>query len=396
MKRWLVGVVAVALMALLIPIAMVGAEPPATVYFPQTGHNVGAPFLKYWRAHGGLAVYGYPITEAFQEKSELDGKTYTVQYFERARLESHPENAAPWDIILGQLGRKNAEKVFGNAAMNPIAEDQAPAGSKYFPETKHSVAGEFLDYYRTNGALDQFGYPLSEPFLEKNAVDGKTYTVQYFERNRFELHPENAAPYRVLLGLLGAQMAQEKKLNTASVPRLQNVPDYDEQLFATPTPIPPTATPIPTATAIPPTATPTPKPTGPTEPRPDLGNAYIEVNISEQHLYVWEGGEIIFDVAVSTGRPDWETPTGTFYIHTYYKSQDMEGGFPKGSEEYYFQPDVPWVMYFDYNGDAIHGVYWHNNFGIRATSHGCVGTPVWAAKWIFDWSSIGTPVWIHH
>ena len=387
MKRWLVGVVVVALAAMLIPIAMVGAEPPKTVYFPQTGHHVGEPFLKYWRAHGGLAVYGYPITEAFQEKSDLDGKTYTVQYFERARLESHPENAAPWDIILGQLGRHNADKIKSNPAMNPITEAQVPAGAKYFPETKHSVGNAFLTYYNKNGALDQFGYPLSEEFQEKSPVDGKTYTVQYFERNRFEYHPENQEPYTVLLGLLGSQLAQEKKLSTASVPRNADVPDYDEQLFFTPTPIPPTATPVP------PTPTPAPKPA---DPRPDLGNAYIEVNISEQHLYVWEGGEVIFDVAVSTGRPDWETPTGTFRIHTYYESQDMEGGFPKGSAEYYFQPDVPWVMYFDYNGDAIHGVYWHNNFGIRATSHGCVGTPVWAAKWIYDWSTIGTPVWIHY
>ena len=105
---------------------------------------------------------------------------------------------------------------------------------------------------------------------------------------------------------------------------------------------------------------------------------------------------MIFDVAISSGRPGWETPTGTFRIHTYYKSQDMEGGGPKGSPEYYFQPDVPWGMYFDYNGDAIHGVYWHNNFGRIASSHGCVGAPVWAAKWIFDWSTIGTPVWIHY
>src|SRR5437762_3278455 len=105
MKRWVAGLVIVALAALMVPIARVGAAAPETVFFTQTGHQVGAPFLKYWRAHGGLAVYGYPVTEAMQEKSDLDGNTYTVQYFERARLESHPENAAPWDIILGQLGR---------------------------------------------------------------------------------------------------------------------------------------------------------------------------------------------------------------------------------------------------------------------------------------------------
>lgn len=380
MKRWLAGLAIVALVALMVPIARVGAAAPETVFFPQTGHQVGAPFLKYWRSHGGLAVYGYPITEAMQEKSDLDGNTYTVQYFERARLESHPENAAPWDIILGQLGRANAQKIVLQPAMNPIAEDKAPPGAKYFPETRHSVSDEFLKYYNAHGGLDQFGYPLSEPFQEKSTVDDKPYTVQYFERNRFELHNENAAPYNVLLGLLGSKMAQEKKLNTTAIAQPANVPAYDEALFATPTPIPPTATPIPPKAQ---------------EPRPDLGNAYIEVNIDQQHLYVWENGAVIFDVLISSGRPDWETPKGTFYIHTFLESQDMEGGGPKGSPQYYYQPDVPWVMYFDYNGDAIHGNYWNNNFGRVASSHGCVGAPVWAAKWIYDWASIGTPVWIH-
>ena len=379
MKRWLAGLVIVALAALMVPIARVGAAAPDVVFFSQTGHQVGAPFLKYWRAHGGLAVYGYPITEAMQEKSDLDGQTYTVQYFERARLESHPENAAPWDVILGQLGRNNAQKVLLQPAMNPITEDKTPAGAKYFPETQHAVGNAFLSYYSAHGALDQFGYPLSEEFQEK-ATDGKMYTVQYFERNRFEYHPENAAPYNVLLGLLGAQMAQEKKLPMAAIAQPANVPTYDEALFATPTPIPPTATPVPPKTAA---------------PRSDLGSAFIEVNIAQQHLYVWENGAMIFDVAVSSGRPDWETPKGTFYINTFLKSQDMEGGGPKGSPQYYYQPDVPWVMYFDNNGDAIHGNYWNNNFGVVASSHGCVGAPVWAAKWIFDWASIGTPVWIH-
>src|SRR3954453_16031739 len=99
MKRWgVVCLLAIAMSALLIPLMRIGlvcAEPPPTVYFTQTGHNLGTPFLSSWRAPGGRAVYGDPITDAFQEVSNLDGKTYTVQYFERARLEAHPEKKAP-------------------------------------------------------------------------------------------------------------------------------------------------------------------------------------------------------------------------------------------------------------------------------------------------------------
>lgn len=86
------------------------ADPPAppksgAEYFSQTGHNLGGGFRGYWYAHGGLAIFGYPISEEYVETLE-DGKPYIVQYFERARLEFHPANPAPFDIELGQFGRR--------------------------------------------------------------------------------------------------------------------------------------------------------------------------------------------------------------------------------------------------------------------------------------------------
>lgn len=72
--------------------------------FPQTGFSVCGKFLQYWQQHGGLAQQGYPISQEFVETSDLNGKPYVVQYFERAVFESHPENAAPNDVLLSQLG----------------------------------------------------------------------------------------------------------------------------------------------------------------------------------------------------------------------------------------------------------------------------------------------------
>lgn len=157
---------------------------------------VAAPFLAYWRMHGGLAILGYPLSREVAERL-ADGKTYRVQYFERARLEYHPENAAPDDVLLGQLGR----------AAHPAEPPAAPLpDALYFAETGHNVRAGFLDYWQANGGLVPFGYPLSEEFTEQLA-DGNAYTVQYFERARFEWHPEAADPqYQVQLGQLGRQL----------------------------------------------------------------------------------------------------------------------------------------------------------------------------------------------
>jgi hypothetical protein len=80
------------------------AQVETSHFFPETGKTVSGRFLEYWKQNGGLAQQGYPLSDPFQEKSDLDGKTYTVQYFERAVFESHPENPKPYDVLLSQLG----------------------------------------------------------------------------------------------------------------------------------------------------------------------------------------------------------------------------------------------------------------------------------------------------
>lgn len=74
--------------------------------FPETGKTVCEPFLSYWRDHGGLAQQGLPLSDAFMEKSDVNGQTYKVQYFERAVFEEHPENAPPYNVLLSLLGRE--------------------------------------------------------------------------------------------------------------------------------------------------------------------------------------------------------------------------------------------------------------------------------------------------
>lgn len=103
--------------------------------FTQTGHKVCGRFLTYWQTHGGLAQQGYPISEEFTETSALNGKPYNVQYFERAVFELHPENQAPNDVLLSQLGTylgksKYAQGFPQNAGDTPWYEDRnSPDGT---------------------------------------------------------------------------------------------------------------------------------------------------------------------------------------------------------------------------------------------------------------------------
>ena len=176
--------------------------------FPQTGKTIGGKFRAYWQSHGGLAQQGYPISNEFQEVSALDGKTYTVQYFERAVMELHPENAAPNDVLLSQLGTFRFKQKYPNGPANERPSTDNPT---IFPETGKSVGGKFLAYWQSHGGLAQQGYPISDEFQEQSALDGKTYTVQYFERAEFELHPENAGtPYEVELSQLGSFQYKQK------------------------------------------------------------------------------------------------------------------------------------------------------------------------------------------
>lgn len=192
------------------------ATPPqataqAEACFQETGFCVRGRFLDYWEQNGGLARNGYPLSDERREILE-DGNTYTVQYFERVRLEYHPENQSPWDVLLGQFGRRVLLTGLGRDANLYTRSVQPRAGAVYFPETGHNVSGRFLDYWLANGGLAQFGYPLTEEGIVPLEEAGQ-YTVQYFERARFEYHPEYAGtPYDILLGQFGRRVLAEANL----------------------------------------------------------------------------------------------------------------------------------------------------------------------------------------
>ncbi|HUP28276.1 MAG TPA: hypothetical protein VM409_07565 [Chloroflexia bacterium] len=182
---------------------------PNVTYFGVVGHTLRGNVRAYWLKYGGLPQFGYPITEEFPEVSSSGGKLYTVQYFERARFEYHPENKPPYDVLLGLLGNTITTSRRGEMVFQPVAQQHEP-GVLYFRQTSHNIAVQFSAYWQAHGGLPVYGYPITEAFPEKSPTDGKTYLVQYFERNRLEYHPELPEPFRVSLGLLGVEVLRER------------------------------------------------------------------------------------------------------------------------------------------------------------------------------------------
>lgn len=113
------------------------------------------------------------------------------------------------------------------------------------------------------------------------------------------------------------------------------------------------------------------------------GEKWIDVDLSEQRLFAYEGDSVVRVFSISSGATKTPTVTGSFRIYAKIVEQDMSGG-SVAAGDYYYQEDVPWVQYF-FEDYSIHGAYWHNMFGQR-TGHGCINMRVEEARWLFDWA----------
>jgi len=163
--------------------------------FPETGQCISGPIRAAWERSGGLAVFGFPIIA--QAAETVEGTPLQVQWFERDRLEIQPDGR----VTAGRLGVERLEQI-GTPWQQGAAAPASPSCTA-FPETGHQVCGALAAYWRANGGLERFGLPVTGEFTAE--LEGRPYTVQYFERRRFELHPE-LGPNSVLLGLLGREV----------------------------------------------------------------------------------------------------------------------------------------------------------------------------------------------
>jgi lipoprotein-anchoring transpeptidase ErfK/SrfK len=191
--------------------------------------------------------------------------------------------------------------------------------------------------------------------------------------------------------LMAHQVGVVKASNTptpSNTPTITPTPTPTNTPTPTPTDTPtstptetPTLTPVPTETQVP-----TQEPIG-NDPPIDYSGRWIDVDLSRQLTFAYEGDVLVNSFLVSTGTWEHPTVTGQYHIYVKYVYADMSGPG-------YYLPDVPYVMYF-YSGYGLHGTYWHSNFG-TPMSHGCINLTIPDAEWLFYWAEVGTLVNIHY
>jgi hypothetical protein len=126
-----------------------------------------------------------------------------------------------------------------------------------------------------------------------------------------------------------------------------------------------------------------PEEISPLSPQVPENQKHIEIHLDRQLLLAYEFGVLVYVARVATGRKNYESPTGWF--HTFHKrpTYHMFGGADEFSV--FDLPGVPWDSYLTDSGVALHGTYWHNDFG-TPHSHGCINMAIPDAKWIFRWT----------
>lgn len=199
--------------------------------FPEQSERdcLSEPFATYWQTNGGLPVFGYPLTPAREEVNAETGTVLLTQWTERNRLESHPNEAPPYNIQIGRIGAERLAQL-GRDPQTEGREAGPLPGCLWFEATGHNVCNQagglgFRSFWESNGLLDPrldsygrslalFGLPLTEARMERSPLDGELYLMQWFERARFEWHPDNPDAFKVQLGLLGQEALAFRNGNT--------------------------------------------------------------------------------------------------------------------------------------------------------------------------------------
>jgi lipoprotein-anchoring transpeptidase ErfK/SrfK len=130
----------------------------------------------------------------------------------------------------------------------------------------------------------------------------------------------------------------------------------------------------------------------PIPPAGITGDRWIEVNLFDQSLAVYDKGQMVFATIIASGSEPFWTRPGVFQIFEKHETTPMRGAMGGDGSDAYYLEDVPWTMYFD-DARALHGAYWRAKMGFPQ-SHGCVNLTVGDAHWLFNWGQLGDWVYV--
>lgn len=315
------------------------ASPP--LYARPTGHTIPAAFRPLWEQTGGADGLGWPLDEV---KTNAEGQE---QWFAYGRIVQKGNNPPELAIV----GREAAQfgSVLNLPPFKPMPKPAGPAPTNalYFSTSGHWTANGFFTVWNIKKAL--LGEPISEEFQQNGS------TVQYFERGRLEIDATANNAIRITqLGILAHGPAAPPVDPPDGADQIGEAPIRDIQGVT-----------------------------------PHQGH-WVLVNLAQQHLWAFDGTNLVQELDVSTGVAGHATPTGSFWVQQRFFAQEMVGPG-------YDLPNVPYVQYFGNDGlswqegYSLHGTYWHHNWG-HVMSHGCINLPTDFAAWLWDWAGVGTPV----
>lgn len=361
------------------------------VYVPETGHSVRGYMLDYWRANGAAGVYGRPISEPFAAANGLYSQAFERGVFQFSPVWMWSDDPAVRLMPVGsqevketRLATRSDGRRTGSdrraTAWRPGTQNVARAnevaneGGRFSNQTGFSISGQFAAWYDSHEGWFYLGAPISEPLVDRGVQ------VQYFE-NGILLNQDGV----VSPAPLPRESPQKYGFDTTPVEQGDR-PAFSEALFYS-----------------------NPNPAG-VDPVGIPGRKVIDVSIGEQVMRVYQGNTLILESYISTGLDPNSTEIGNFHVRIKFETQDMSGftsdtgevvglgdagnveGTATGNP--YEVADVPHVLYFNYQAEALHGAYWHNNFG-QKMSHGCVNQPLDVAAFLFDFAPLGTMVNVH-
>lgn len=332
------------------------------------------------------------------------GDKNSARDFARQATRLNPDNEESW-LILASVSTPRQSIAYFNKALQINPNSQTARKGLHWAVQRERKKEPQVKRQGKKVTLAKKVRPEPQPVkTSKKGKDSKKTQKKDSHKPRGEYWPVYLFFLLVALGLwlaywLGSPLLTITASEIVTAPRPEGVL-LKPTLMPTSQPLP-SATPFPASTAIPtmtmiPTSAPVENKTYASyyahswdipDQAASIHDFWLEVDLSEQMVYAYDGSTLLNSFLVSTGTSEHPTVTGSYKIYAMYTYYSMRGPG-------YYLPDVPYSMFF-YKGYSLHGTYWHSNFG-TPMSHGCVNMETSAAAWVYERARIGTNVIVHY